>query len=84
MRWARTKEVAAVSAMFILVNSIAGLAGNLGSTRNFPALAFALLIPAIGGGTIGSYLGSRTLSHVAIKRLLAIVLVIAGLKLILT
>jgi uncharacterized membrane protein YfcA len=82
MRWARTKTVAAVSALFILVNSLAGLTGNVGSTKQFPSFALVLLGVAIIGGAAGSYLGSRTFSHVAIKRLLAIVLVIAGFKLI--
>lgn len=84
MRWARTKTVAAVSATFILVNSLAGLSGNIGSTKQFPSFAFLLVVVVVVGGTAGSYLGSRTFSHVAIKRLLAIVLVIAGSKLILT
>jgi uncharacterized membrane protein YfcA len=84
MKWARTKTVAAVSAMFILVNSVAGLAGNIGSTRRFPVFALVLLAAAIIAGAAGSYLGSRSFSHTAIKRLLAVVLAIAGLKLIFT
>jgi hypothetical protein len=36
MRWARTKTAAAVSALFILVNSASGLLGNLASTRRLP------------------------------------------------
>ena len=84
MRWARTKTAAAVSAMFILVNSIAGLAGNIGSTRQFPTFALCFLGAVIVAGSAGSYLGSRAFSHTAIKRLLAVVLTIAGLKLIFT
>lgn len=84
MHWARTKSASAVSALFILVNSASGLAGNISSTKSFPAFAWALVIAAVIGGTIGSYYGSRRLPHMAIKRLLAIVLTIAGFKLILT
>jgi uncharacterized protein len=84
MRWARVKEAAAVSALFILLNSAAGLAGNLGSTKRFPAFAIALAIAAIAGGTAGSYLGAKRLDHTLIKRILAIVLLIAGVKLVLT
>ncbi len=84
MRWARTKTAAAVSAIFILVNSIAGLAGNIGSTSRFPAFAMWFVAVVIVAGTAGSYLGSRAFSHVIIKRLLAVVLTIAGLKLIFT
>lgn len=82
--WARTKSAAAVSAPFILLNSASGLAGNLSATKFFPAFAWALVVAVIAGGTIGSWFGSRRLPHLAIKRLLAIVLTIAGLKLILT
>lgn len=84
MRWGRTKTAAAVSAPFILLNSASGLAGNISATKNFPDFAWALVIAAVIGGTIGSYFGSRRLPQMTIKRLLAIVLTIAGLKLILT
>ncbi|MGL4400097.1 MAG: TSUP family transporter, partial [Luteolibacter sp.] len=84
MRWAKTKNAAAVSALFILVNSTSGLLGNLTSTRRFPAFAIALAVAAILGGTAGSYFGSRRFDHVLIKRLLAVVLLVAGLKLVFT
>ena len=78
MRWAKTKNAAAVSALFILANSTAGLLGNLSSTRRFPVFAIALAVAAIAGGTAGSYYGSRRFDHTVIKRLLAVVLLIAG------
>ena len=82
--WARVKTAAAVSALFILCNSVAGLAGNIGSTKQFPAFALVLVAAAAIGGTAGSYLGSRRFDPAVIKRMLAVVLVIAGFKLILT
>jgi len=84
MRWARTKTASAVSALFILVNSISGLLGNISSTKQLPSFALPMVAAAVIGGAIGSYLGSRQFSPVFIKRLLAIVLMIAGCKLILT
>jgi uncharacterized membrane protein YfcA len=84
MHWARAKQAAAVSALFILVNSISGLLGNIGATKTFPTFALVLLVAAGAGGAIGSYFGSRRFDPVVIKRLLAIVLLIAGAKLILT
>jgi uncharacterized membrane protein YfcA len=84
MHWARTKSASAVSALFILVNSASGLAGNISATKSFPDFAWALLIAAVIGGSIGSYFGSQRLPHTVIKRLLAVVLTIAGFKLILT
>jgi uncharacterized membrane protein YfcA len=84
MHWAKAKNAAAVSALFILINSIAGLAGNIGATKQFPRFALVLLVAAGVGGTIGSWCGSRRFDPTLIKRLLAIVLLIAGAKLIFT
>ena len=80
-RWARAKSAAAVSALFILVNSLAGLAGSMSSTRELPGLALPLVGAVAVGGFAGSWIGSRRLPHAAIKRLLAVVLVTAGGKL---
>jgi uncharacterized protein len=82
MRGATTKTAAATSVAFILVNSTAGLLGNVAATREIPSFAFVLLLAALLGGSVGSYLGSQRFSAPAIKRLLAAVLIIAGLKLI--
>ncbi|RIK83042.1 MAG: hypothetical protein DCC67_06440, partial [Planctomycetota bacterium] len=82
MRWAPTKTASATSVVFILVNSASGLFGNLSATKSLPPLSAALAVAAIAGGAAGSYLGSRRFSPVIIKRLLAVVLVIAGLKLV--
>ncbi len=82
--WARTKTASAVSALFILVNSIAGLAGTVTYTRTLPAVAVPLGLAVVAGGAVGSYLGSHRFSVTVIKRLLAGVLAIAALKLLLT
>jgi uncharacterized protein len=84
LRWARAKRAAAVSALFILLNSVAGLAGNLASTKHWPLYMAPLLAAAAAGGFIGSYLGSHHFAPAWIKRFLAAVLLIAGLKLIFT
>ncbi len=84
MHWAKTKTASAISAVFILGNSIAGLAGNIAATQQIPSTALPLAAAVAIGGGAGSYLGSWKLPHTAIKRLLAIVLSIAGLKLIFT
>jgi uncharacterized membrane protein YfcA len=82
--WARTKQASAVSALFILVNSIAGLTGFITAKQSVPTLAITLAAAAIGGGAIGSYLGSRRFPVRTIAILLATVLVVAGCKLIFT
>ena len=81
-RWAKTKEAAATSALFILCNSIAGLAGNFSSTKHIPAFIAPLAIAVVVGGAGGSWLGARRFAPAAIKRILAVVLVIAGVKLV--
>jgi uncharacterized membrane protein YfcA len=81
-RWAKVKEVAAVSALFILVNSSSGLAGYVKSGRELPDFAWPLAIVVAVGGFIGSRLGSRHLPARGIAMLLAVVLVIAGTKLV--
>jgi hypothetical protein len=81
--WAAARAAGAVSAVFILLNSFAGLLGNLSSTQSFPTPALALLAAAGAGGAAGSYLGSRRLAPTIIMRMLALVLIIAGGKLIL-
>jgi uncharacterized membrane protein YfcA len=81
-RWAKTKNVAATSAVFILVNSSTGLAGFLASGKPIPSFAWGFAVAAVAGGTLGSYLGSRRFPARTIQLLLAAVLVIAGAKLI--
>ena len=84
LRWANTKTASAVSALFILVNSISGLLGNISGTKQLPLLALPLVIAAVSGGAVGSYLGSRHFSASFIKKMLAVVLIIAGGKLLFT
>jgi uncharacterized membrane protein YfcA len=67
-----------------LVNSIAGLAGSFASIRFLPDALPVWALAAGIGGLIGSELGSRKLQSSGIRRALAVVLVIAGLKLMLT
>lgn len=83
MGWATARTAAAVSALFILLNSVAGLVGTVSGTQSYPGFAFALVGAAGAGGLIGSYMGSRRLNPILIKRFLAVVLLIAGLKLVL-
>ena len=83
-QWAHIRKAAAVSALFILVNSIGGLVGYFAAVHSIPTLGVTLAIPAIIGGAIGSHLGSRRFPVRAISILLAIILTIAGSKLIFT
>src|SRR6266446_10006565 len=83
-RWAHIRQAAAVSALFIWVNSIAGLAGYFTAVHSVPSLGVVLGAAAIVGGIFGSRLGSCSFPVRTISLLLAIVLTIAGVKLIFT
>jgi len=82
--WTGTRPTSGASASFILVNSVAGLAGNFASVQNLPDAIPVWLVAAGVGSFIGTELGTRRLKSNAIKQALAVVLVITGLKLLLS
>ena len=85
MRWATLKQTAAVSALFIFVNSLSGLYGQLQKGGiNLPENMKWAVLATIIGGLAGSYFGSQKFNITTLKRLLAVGLVIACLKLIFT
>lgn len=81
--WGRVKEVSAVAALFILVNSIAGLLGHVGSLQAMPRYVPILAVAALVGGITGSFFGSCRIPASSIVRTLSVVLIIAGFKLLL-
>ena len=79
--WAGTKQTSAVAAPFILVNSIAGLAGGFSvRAASLPAQVWILAIAVLIGGWLGAEYGSRRFTNPFIRRLLAVVLATAGAK----
>lgn len=83
-RWAATRSASGVAATFILVNSIAGLAGTTFAVGALPTALPLWAVAALAGGLIGTQLGTRTLPLPGVRYALALVLVIAGAKMILT
>jgi len=83
MKWADVKQTAGVSAAFILVNSIAGLSGQVASLAQLPGAIPYWAVAAGIGGWVGAEYGSRRLGSLTLRRLLALVLVVAGVKMIL-
>ncbi|MBM7649057.1 putative membrane protein YfcA [Bacillus ectoiniformans] len=81
-RWASMKETAGISALFILVNSISGLLGHISNVKHLPDYLGFLVVAAAVGGLIGSKIGSEKASIPMIRKLLAVVIFIAGMKLI--
>ena len=82
-RWTDAKTAAAVSALFILVNSVSALIGNYQNALQLPAKVSVWIIAAVIGGIIGSTLGSKYFNSLTLRRVLALVLLIAGVKLML-
>jgi len=83
LHWGKMKEAAAVSALFIWVNSAAGLTGQISSGVIINSQSYILVAFAIVGGFLGSYYGSNKINNKKLRRLLAIVLIIAAAKLLL-
>lgn len=83
MHWAETRVAAGVSVLFILVNSAAGLAGNYKQVSVLPPDVWIWIAAAVVGGFIGSTLGSKRFDSITLRRVLAVVLLFAGVKLIL-
>ena len=84
LKWADVKQTAAVSALFIWVNSLSGLSGLLISGTQLNTDLFILVAIAFLGGLVGARLGSgNRMPHHRLKQLLAVVLVIASVKLLL-
>jgi hypothetical protein len=82
--WAGTKQTSAISAPFILVNSIAGLAaGFVTGKASLPTYAWALALAVLVGGWLGAEYGSRRFANPLVRRVLAVVLAVAGGKMVL-
>ncbi len=82
MHWSETKTAAGVSALFILVNSAAGLAGNWEQVKVLPSDVWFWIGAAITGGIVGSLLGAKKFDSLTLRRVLAAVLLFAAVKLV--
>jgi uncharacterized membrane protein YfcA len=82
LHWGKIKEAAAVSALFIWVNSASALVGQISSGVSIKPDSFVLAGIALIGGFLGSYYGSRKFNNNLLRHLLAFVLIIASIKLI--
>ena len=82
MNWSETKTAAGVSAMFILVNSLAGIAGNYAQVIALQSSVWIWIAAAVVGGVVGSTLGAKRFDSLMMRRVLALVLLFAGVKLI--
>lgn len=84
LMWSDQKQTAAISALFIFVNSLAGLAGQYSKGIYVDSSMFGFVVVAFTGGLVGAWLGSLKFDQRILKYTLATVLLMASLKLILT
>src|SRR3989338_4862409 len=84
LRWAGMRTTAAVSAAFILINSVAGRAGLFTAGVTLPHGLPWMMLAALSGAVVGSELAVRRLAPVRLRQLLGVVLVIAAVKMFIT
>ncbi|MDI9257627.1 sulfite exporter TauE/SafE family protein [Flavobacterium sedimenticola] len=79
--WATIKQTAAVSALFILVNSVSGLFGFVSQGGILPQSSIPFIGVVLVGGILGGYFGSKKMNTLVLRNVLALVLGIAVFKL---
>jgi uncharacterized protein len=81
IRWSEARKISALASLFILVNSISGLAGQY--QRGFPPIELSFLVPLLLavfiGGQIGSRLGAQRFNPIYIRRITALLIFVAGI-----
>jgi uncharacterized membrane protein YfcA len=84
LHWADMKQTAAVSALFIFVNSLAGLTGLFIQGFRYDTETSVMIAIAIAGGLFGAYFGAKKFNNALLNKFLALVLVLASIKLFFT
>ncbi len=81
MGWSNQKQTAAISAIFIFLNSLAGIAGQLKTGFDLGEQIWFIMAFVLAGGWIGAYVGAEKLKAKNMKYILAVVLILAAGKL---
>jgi len=81
LKWTDQKQTAAISALFIFVNSVAGLAGQFTKGIAFNNYMLMYVVIAFSGGLLGAYYGASRFNQNVLKNVLGIVLFMAAVKL---
>ncbi|ULQ52743.1 sulfite exporter TauE/SafE family protein [Flavihumibacter fluvii] len=84
LKWTNQKQTAAISALFIFVNSLSGLFGQLTKGIHFSSDMILMVLIAFSGGLIGAWLGSQKFKQEVLKFILASALSVAAFKLLFT
>lgn len=81
LRWDQARNISALASVFILVNSLSGLAGQF--TRS-ATLDWGLILPLLAavllGGQLGSRWGARKFQAAQIRRVTALLIFVAGMN----
>lgn len=81
MGWSNQQQTAALSAIFIFLNSAAGMLGQLKQGFSLDQSTYTLIVFVLVGGWLGAYFGSKKLQSNQLKFILATVLIVAATKL---
>jgi uncharacterized membrane protein YfcA len=84
LNWTNQKQTAAISALFILANSLSGLAGQLTNGIQFTPDMYVYVVIAFAGGLCGAYFGAIKFKQAVLQNVLATVLMLAACKLLFT
>lgn len=79
-RWTTLKKASGIAALFILVNSLSGLAGNLTAVKHLDGNIIYWICAVVLGGLTGSWLGTKKYNNKLIVSFLFVVLISAGIK----
>jgi uncharacterized membrane protein YfcA len=80
-KWDDAKKISALASAFILVNSISGLAGQVQKTHNIDwRFVLPLAVSVLIGGQVGSRLGAQKFNALYIKRITAVLILLAGIN----
>jgi hypothetical protein len=82
--WTNQKQTAAISALFIFVNSLSGLGGQMAKGVDFNTGMFSMVGIAFVGGLFGAWFGALKFNHRVLQYSLAVVLALASFKLLFT
>lgn len=82
--WANMKETAAISALFIFVNSVSALGGLFVKGISIDTSVYLWIGITLAGGFVGAWFGSKKMKNPVLKKILAAVLLLASIKLLVT
>lgn len=82
LKWDTPKRIAATASFFILINSIAGIAGQMSSqpvTMNYSRIAM-LAAAVLIGGQLGARMGAIKFSQLLVRRVTGVLVFAAGIE----